>query len=63
MKKRVILFGAGRGLKNDFASVKNQYEIIAVADSDEQKWGSIYQGISVIRPCDIDIVNDINICA
>lgn len=52
-KEKIILFGASRGGENFIKHNKTQYDILAIADNDEKRWGSLLEGLKVINPKDI----------
>lgn len=47
---KVLLFGAGINGKKVLSFLKEGIEIIAILDNDKQRWGNLYEGISVISP-------------
>ncbi|MER2000971.1 MAG: hypothetical protein ABS882_14490, partial [Lysinibacillus sp.] len=50
--EKVIIFGAGEAGKN-FIINQNEYQILAVADNDLNKAGTLLENIQVILPLDI----------
>lgn len=53
--QKVVVWGTG-GLANRILSypIKQGIEIIAVIDSDEQKWGNYFHGIAILPPSEMD---------
>ncbi len=45
--------GQVRGGENFIKHNKTQYDILAIADNDEKRWGSLLEGLKVINPKDI----------
>ena len=52
-KEKIILFGASRGGENFIKHNKTQYDILAIADNDEKRWGRLLEGLKIINPKDI----------
>lgn len=52
-KEKIILFGASRGGENFIKHNKENYNILAIADNDEKRWGNFLQDLKVINPKDI----------
>lgn len=52
-KEKIILFGASRGGENFIKHNKENYEILAIADNDEKRWGSFIEDFKIISPKDI----------
>lgn len=54
MKKKVVLYGCGsvcsHYLSSQYLNSEKEYEIIAVADTDKERWGSSFLGYTVINP-------------
>ena len=55
-KKKIILFGSGNFTKHFLARFKNQYEVYAIVDNNQSKWGSRLNGIEISSP---KIIEDI----
>jgi len=48
--KKIYLFGSGNFARKFLALYKDDYEITGIIDNNEQKWGSIIEGIPIIGP-------------
>lgn len=50
---RVVVFGATFNNKGMHDLIRENYEIVAFADNDQEKWGKEIEGIKIISPRDI----------
>ncbi len=55
-KKKILLFGSGNFTKRFLAQFQKQYEIYAIVDNNQSKWGSRLEGIEILSP---QIIEDI----
>lgn len=54
-----IIYGIGNKAFENLKEIENKYNIIAVSDSNSEKWGSVWYGYPVIKPSEIrDYVYD-----
>jgi len=47
---RALVFGAGRGARSLLGFIRQKYRVIALLDNDEEKWGTLVEGIPVCGP-------------
>lgn len=57
MKKKALLFGAGRSGQNIYDEVKNLYEVVGCIDSDRNKTGEIVKNKPVWHCDEINKIN------
>ena len=58
--RNIIIFGAGKNGERAVSLLKNSYHILFMADSNEEKWGSMFAGYTVKAPAEI-MQNDCDI--
>ena len=51
--KKILLFGAGNLLNITISYLKKRVKVLAIVDNDKRKWGTSFNGINIIPPCDI----------
>ncbi len=55
--KRILIFGASDvGALAKRKLLEEGYEVLAFADNDKKKWGTEFEGLQVIAPSDIDVL-------
>lgn len=47
---KVLLFGTGRGGRNGFRHVRNQYKVVGFCDNNPEKQGTLFCGLPVYAP-------------
>ena len=52
--EKAIIFGIGNKAFENLKEIENEYQIIAVSDSNSEKWGGVWNRYSVIRPSEIN---------
>lgn len=48
--RKIILFGSGNFTEHFLSRFKNQYEVYAIVDNNQSKWGSRLDGIEILPP-------------
>ena len=53
MREKVLIFCAGYSFLKFLDVIKNKYDIVALTDNDEKKWGELIGGLVCCKPSDI----------
>ncbi|MCX4350767.1 MAG: methyltransferase domain-containing protein [Lachnospiraceae bacterium] len=52
--EKAIIYGIGNKASENLGEIENKYNIMAVSDSNSEKWGNVWYGYPVIEPAEIN---------